>query len=75
MVTSVSRPLGKRGGRGGNKRERKETSANYSVKQAKLQCRLKLSLAPLKNDGEHCTDWGLRIGPVKKRASFINRGT
>lgn len=32
-------------------KERKETSANYNVQQAKLLCRLRLSLAPLKNDG------------------------
>ena len=53
LVTSVSGPLGKMGRKGkGEKegeKERRETSANYNVQQAKLQCRL--SQYALKNDG------------------------
>lgn len=45
LVTSASGPLGKRG------RERKEMSANYGELEAKHQCGLSLSPAPLKNDG------------------------
>lgn len=53
LVTSVKQAMrgGERGNRGRNEergtereRGRKETSANYNVQQAKLQCRLRLSL-------------------------------
>lgn len=71
---------GKQGAGEGEEREKerereKEMSANYSVQQAKLQRRLVLSPAPLKNDGVPFLHWGLRIVPVKKETSFINPGT
>lgn len=72
LVTSVSKSFGKSGGGGGRRREsekkEEETSANYNVQQAKLQRRLRLSPATLKNDRLSALYRvrGLRIGCIKR---------
>lgn len=83
LVTSVSKSFGKSGGGGGGVRRREsekkeeETSANYNVQQAKLQRRLRLSPATLKNDrlAALYRVGGLRIGCVKRGGHhLLNEG-
>lgn len=60
LATSVSIPLVNKGAEGwgeGRGENNKEMSASCNIQQAKLQYRLRLSQAPLKNDGPLVLYW------------------